>query len=139
MGRVLGGIFNTALSSIARQAEEAARAVADLQERTERLVVNSPELQRALHHDAYSLLPPVSQSAYSTNVNGRVQSRLSLVMPLADSRGHVVGQAEVNQVTKGDVTQPLVVDVQLASGKKITIKENESSARVIDVEWHEVK
>lgn len=143
LGRVVGGVLNSALASIAEQARQAQEAAAELQSRAQRVVRGSRELQRAAPGQDFTLLPPVSQSAFTASVNGRVQSRMRLVMPLVDGRGRLLGQAAVEQVSGAGAPEgkplPLEVEVHLVSGRTIAIKETESTARVIDVEWHEVK
>ncbi|KAL6776275.1 hypothetical protein ACKKBG_A20485 [Auxenochlorella protothecoides x Auxenochlorella symbiontica] len=140
MGRMLGGLVSSALSSVAEQMAQASEAAAATQERSARLVQSSAELRRLLGGPA-TLLGPISQASTSTSINGVRRQRIILTMPVADTGGRIVGEALAErELGEGprDQAGPLELTVRLSSGKIVRLDDSSVPPATIDVEWKRV-
>lgn len=137
----MGGVISSAISSAARQMKKAAEIAAKLQDQTARIVENSAELQRQVS-GRVKVLPPISQFSGMSNINGFVRQSLTLIMPIADEQGQIVGQATAKQVqgssSGGKEDSPFGITVELNDGRIIELASRSPSGRTIDVEWRKV-
>ena len=140
LGRVMGGVLSSAIRSAAAQMEQAAEAAAALQEQAARVVEGSTELRNKVG-GRVKILPPISQFSGLTNINGAVRQRTALIMPLADERGRIVGEATAEQIqgadSKGNAPR-LDITVVLNDGRTVELDSNAPSGQTIDVEWRRV-
>ncbi|KAF8060017.1 hypothetical protein HT031_004955 [Scenedesmus sp. PABB004] len=102
LGGLVGGLVGSAVKGLARELERSAadgRSVADT---AARRIGASARLQRRL--GAVRAGPPLSQAVSSSSINGRVQKRVQLVLPVVNAAGAMVAQAQVTAV-EGDAMQ----------------------------------
>ncbi|KAG2495571.1 hypothetical protein HYH03_006171 [Edaphochlamys debaryana] len=138
LGRAVGGLLSSAVSSLAKQVEAAARESAGAYEEAAQRIQSSAKLQDRL--GTVTVGPLMSQSSSSSNINGVVTKQVMLLMPVAGSRG-VSGQAQVS-VVEGRQGRRMTIVVRTADGGVITLDDDgPGSARgaVIDVEYKEVQ
>ncbi|GLC39422.1 hypothetical protein PLESTB_001347500 [Pleodorina starrii] len=144
IGRAVGGMVSSALSSLSKQLEEAAREQAGAYEEAVAKMQDSAKLRARL--GTVTVGPVMSQSSSSSSINGVVTRQVALMMPVYGSLG-VSGTAQVT-VVQGpqQQTQTMQISVRTSDGAVVQVDDGgrgpgggrSGRGQVIDVEFREV-
>ncbi|GFR39896.1 hypothetical protein Agub_g401, partial [Astrephomene gubernaculifera] len=144
IGRAVGGLLSSALSSLSAQLEEAAREQAGAYQEAVARIQGSAKLRARL--GSVTVGPVMSQSSSSSSINGVVTKQVALMLPVYGSLG-ASGTAQVTVVEGAQ--QPggrsMQIMVRTLDGGIITVDDGPGAggsggrSNVIDVEFREVK
>lgn len=95
-GGLVGGLVNQAVKGLAKEMQKTAAQTRSVSETAAMRIQQSQRIRERL--GPVTVGPAMSQSMSTSNINGRVNKTISLMMPVYGSGGLPVAQAQVTQV-----------------------------------------
>lgn len=98
-GGLIGGLVNQAVKGLAKEVEKTAAQTRSVSETAAMRIEQSQRIRERL--GPVTVGPAMSQSISSSNMNGRLNKTISLMMPVYGSGRLPVAQAQVTQKVEG--------------------------------------